>query len=362
MTRLRAPRSIDDYLGPGEDRFFGGGYRRVSQHLEALTLVSDGTAVTAAGTARVRYPPDWSRKSAGRVLRPHLSSVDALVLAVALAEAGLTRAHGFGPRQRGRSWLRAVTMRAGRQPDEALAGIPVSAVVAPSGAAARLPGFAVSAADCTIGGIRIRCEVEHPAGAGAAGIGAAGIGPLGHRAVRRAGGEPASTAPRAYRSVDDLIGPAADRYYGEGLRHRTQLVEQVAVDLPAQRVGAAVRIRPEPGRPAPSDGVEAAYQPAATMLDCMTSIAQLAQVLMYELDGLGRQASNTLWMRRVALRRDRPDQPLPDLIGATTSATNSRLVPLADTVWRVCDLVCTFDGIEAEYSIAHQLPKESRPS
>jgi len=96
--------SIDDILGPAAQRFFGDGHRRVRQMLRNVTVDGDGRGGhRVRGCASVSYPADWSVKSVSDELRPHLSSIDALLLAVALGECYLTHARGLDPKQRRRS-------------------------------------------------------------------------------------------------------------------------------------------------------------------------------------------------------------------------------------------------------------------
>jgi len=76
--------TIDDCLGPGQERFFAHGYRRVQHGLGPLALErnADTGEVTAVGSAMLSFPDDWSVKGDDRVRRPHLTSVDAVVMAV----------------------------------------------------------------------------------------------------------------------------------------------------------------------------------------------------------------------------------------------------------------------------------------
>src|SRR5439155_9720731 len=58
-----ALRSIDDYLGPGERRFFSRGYQRAEYDVYRIAVTADEQRhghVTAE--ADVHYPSDWSSK------------------------------------------------------------------------------------------------------------------------------------------------------------------------------------------------------------------------------------------------------------------------------------------------------------
>src|SRR2546430_787675 len=106
--------SVDDYLGPAATRFFGYGYRRVHYTMPSVAVDADSLRTTVG----VEYPVDWSRKSANVDLRPHLSTVDALVLAARAAELYLHHAFGLDLSARRTAWLRRVDIRAGAQPYE----------------------------------------------------------------------------------------------------------------------------------------------------------------------------------------------------------------------------------------------------
>jgi hypothetical protein len=176
--------SIDDCLGPGATRFFGSGYRRVRYRLDD-TVNRDGGV---RGEAGVIYPADWSRKAGKGDLRPHLSTIDALILGAELADALVA-----GPR-----WLRRVDIKAGTAPYEAgLDRFPVTASRRPTEGA---PGRPVSTVDCRIGNMDVRCEIEH------------GRGPV-----------------RAERPL-----------YGHDYRDQRQAIEAVAVDVERLRADALV--------------------------------------------------------------------------------------------------------------------------
>src|ERR1700738_3999369 len=87
--------SIDDYLGPAKNRFFSRGYQRADYEVYNLTVIPEGAGdAGATAGANLRYPADWSQKN-GTDLRPHLSTVDALVLGVQLAELHLAHTYGL---------------------------------------------------------------------------------------------------------------------------------------------------------------------------------------------------------------------------------------------------------------------------
>jgi hypothetical protein len=323
-------------LGPGEKRFFGSGYKRVGQCLSGIR--TDGSSEPGAlvtARAGLNYPQDWSRKGAGSQLRPHLSSIDALVLAAQLAEIQLNHSRALTAEQQRHTWLCSTEVRAGTQPHEDLSDFPVLAQLRGT-EDGRLPGGPLrSHYDCRIGSLKVRCTFEHAPGDGG----------------RR------NRPETVYATGDEALGPARNRHYGDGYKARRNFAEDVAVDLSAQRVRARQHVVPEPGDDEATWGAEAAYAPSVSQVDCMISIAQLAQVLLYNQDDLPRSSSNTLWMRRILIEADSPLRPFDGPIDAMAYTTKTRLLSMSDGLWRCSELaVDDFGGIHGSCSIAHRLP------
>jgi hypothetical protein len=255
-----------------------------------------------------------------------------LLLAVELAEACLTHRYGLDREQRRRMWLRSLEMRAAA-PQEELARFGVHAVqtaCAPAAAGSRCGH--VSTFRCRIGTITVTCAIEHDIASQAA-----------------AGGR--------YRSSTDILGDPSNRYYGVGYKARTQRIAHVVPAPDGEVVQATITVEdPHTGR---DDGFGGSYQPAVSMVDCFLSLAQLAQVVAYRIDGVDRTQSNTLWMRRMAFSSSTPVHPLDGLTDATVNVARSRRLKVGGDCWRALDLGGDFGAIQARGSIAHALPHSS---
>ncbi|KUL32252.1 AvrD family protein [Streptomyces regalis] len=333
-TRLVVP-AIDDYLGPGERRYFGGGFRRVRQRLAAISVVGRAESTEATARASVSYPSDWSAKGTGTELVPHLSSVDALVLGAQLAEILLGHAYRLDAGARSRMWLRSVRMRAGAHPQEDLDRLAVHGVARPAESVHVTDGLRVSPIRFRIGSMEVWCEVQHEV----------------------SGGYRPDGAQTRHASVEEALGEPHRRYFAELFRHRGQHVTGLTVDRESGRVDATAHITPAPGEsPLRSTGLEAAYAPSASMIDAITVMGQLAQVLLYEIDGLDRSDSNTLWLRQAALSTRLPLRPLDHAFPVHARIEDTRVLSIADDTWRVCDLGYAFHGITGGFSVAHRLP------
>ncbi|WP_416969612.1 AvrD family protein [Streptomyces sp. 4F14] len=322
---------VEDYLGPAEGRYFGGGFRRVRQRLTALHLTGCPQVTQATATASVGYPADWSAKGTGGLV-PHLSTIDALVLAARTAELLLTHAYGLDAGSRSRMWLRRIVIRAGNRPQEDLARLPVHGTADPAESVAVADGLRTSAVRVGIGSMDVRCEIQHE---------------------DQGGYRPSRSA--LYEDADTALGTPGGPYCAERFRRRGQRVTRLAVDAAAGRADAEVALTPAPGESA-GTGLEAAYAPSASMVDAIAVIGQLAQVLMYELDGLTRGGSDTLWLRRAELATDLPLRAVDRAFPAHARVADTRLVDIDEDRWRVCDLTYGFHGITGTFSVTHRLP------
>lgn len=95
-----------------------------------------------------------------------------------------------------------------------------------------------------------------------------------------------------------------------------------------------------------------------TFIDAFVSLLQLGQVLMYELDGIDRGRSETLWMQRLVLR------PSSHYEGRTSTAdkalaklriTDHQLLALPSGKWRNVDFAGDLGGIDLSATFAHRI-------
>ncbi|HEX6359921.1 AvrD family protein [Actinophytocola sp.] len=314
--------SIDECLGPAEQRFFGSGYRRVTRRIHDLSVHNGAQA-----RATLDYPADWSLKDEDTELRPHLSSVDAMVLGLALAEAYLIHAHGLDGPQRRRMWPRLVGLKAGTAPQEELTGFDIEvARTAEVGAGAVCAN--VSALRARLGTMKVACDIEHD-------------------------GAAEERAPSFYAAAGDLLGPTEDECVGAGYHDRRHVMTNVDIDTEEGRFAADVVV--EPGD-AEGAGMGAAYQPSLTMVDGLLVMAQLAQALLYEIDVVDRNRTNTMWLRNLRMEVEEPHQPLSVPCRAWAELSDNKLLSLRGRSWRKVDVTGHLAGISVSGSIAHELP------
>ncbi|HEX3781634.1 MAG TPA: AvrD family protein [Pseudonocardiaceae bacterium] len=341
MPETTAPqKSVDDYLGPGGQRFFSAGYRRVGYLFGNITAetIDARTGVLTTGI-RLTYPSDWSRKVSRGALRPHLSTIDAILLAAQLGELYLTHAHRLDERARRAMWVRKLRIRAGSSPDEELDALTISVRPVSMRPDATGAGSTV-VLDGRIGGMRTRCEIAGVTGS-----------PHGHTA--------------AYRDPSQLLGPAENRYYGTGFTRRGHRLEDLALDIADRSATASVSYTSD-GAGIGDAGLGSAYQPAPTMIDLFATSLQLAQILLYETDSMHRGDSNTLWMRDTELTVDGPQETsqdgLRDGMSLYTALRELDLLTMNGAHWRTADIHGRLGPIALRCAVAHALPADQLPA
>ncbi|MGW8331709.1 AvrD family protein [Streptomyces sp. NPDC055897] len=323
--------SIDDSLGPVGRRFFGDGHRRVDYRFgDVVVAPGPQGSGTITATASVICPPDWSKKG-DTDQRPHLSTIDALIIGARLGEMFLTRRHGLSERERAAMWVRRVEIRAGNAPDEEhLEALTAEARLRTTREHDGDPSAALSVLDCTVGGMRVRCDIVHPAGR-------------------------LTAAGTAAYDTDLAALPAG--VYGEGFKHRRQPITEVTVDLAGQRADATVTVVPVPGAHRGAVGMEGSYQPSVSFIDAFVVALQMGQALLYGLDGVDRAHSNTLWMRRTVLESDTPHRTADAPFPVTTELTDSTLLEVRGARWRTADITSGCAGVRVMCSVTHEIPR-----
>jgi Pseudomonas avirulence D protein (AvrD) len=279
-----------------------------------------------ATRVRIEYPADWSTKREGTILPPHLSTVDAILLGVQMTELCLVQAFGLGPGDRRRSRVRAIKVRAGVAPEEELSSLVVT--IRLLGTAAGPRGQTITTIETTIGSMRVRCEAEHP-----------------DRELR--------TGMVRHLDVTDVLGPPDGRYYGTGYTRRGHRMDDLAVDAVSRAATARVTIGGT--FEGVNAGIEGAYQPTVTAVDCFVTTLQLGQILLYELDSMRRSASHTLWMRSTSIELLGPSEPT-ERMPLVVSLRNTTTITMRQRLWRTADITAELGAVRCTCAVAHQLP------
>ncbi|WP_280299308.1 AvrD family protein [Nocardia abscessus] len=317
-TELIAYADIDAVLGHRDGRFFGEGYRRITHRIFDITLdrdAQDRPRLTA--TAGVHYPLDWSRKST-RVLVPHVSSIDCSILGYRLLEVILRECYGLTDSEIRASWVPFVQFSSGTIATESLAEFSISATVV------AVEGKTISITGALGGAMSLEATVALP------------------------------VTPPPWRAERRIVHETGRGYFHGGVYDRGQYLRNVVVSDGNSRARADFALS-EPDPAGPWHGVADAYQPSVTLVDATVILAQLSQVVLYELDNIARKDSETLWMRRMTAHASAP--PAPFTTGtATTHMVRSMVLAFGGGDWRISSWASDFAGCEIRYDLAHRLP------
>ncbi|MFJ8308556.1 MULTISPECIES: AvrD family protein [unclassified Streptomyces] len=299
--------SVDDALGDRTGRFFGEGFKRVTHALTAIDVAPATGRIEA--TAGLHVPGTWSRK--GEIQqRPHLSTIDAMLFAAQLT--GLYTRHTF-EHDPTRFAVRGVRIRAGARPDEdgldrfAASAVHVSTHDGPG-------GEQITVTDCRVGSMNVTVTAAHPAGT------------------------PVAT-PGCYASADQLPGVWNQTPYGVDHHAQSQLLTDVRVDMETLRADALLELT-GPG--------------VFTPIDLFVCALQLGQVLLYELDGVDRGTSNTLWMRRTDITVVPAPVPAEDRFSARVERAQE--LRTRQGTWRTGRIRAEHAGLSLACDVTHLLP------
>ena len=320
--------SIDDYLGPAAQRFFGAGYQRIGYELAAEPVSRRDEQCSVNAAAALTYPADWSRKASGGQ-KPHLSTIDALVLGASaaglctdelmLSATGQPLVEQLPPSA---AWIKHMRIKAGSKPHEDMGVVPVVAE-------ARLQHSEQegirSAHSARIAGMTVTTDVVHPI-----------------------------CAPDSFSASRKSAG--GSQLYLDRLGDHDVSISEVEAEVEADRATshATVTIR-DRETAAPAATLEGAYPDSTTPVDAFVATLQLGQVLLYELDGITRSESDTLWMRQTEITASGPHRPHRDPLRSSTHLENTRLINRTNGAWRTADVVGHVGSITVRCAVAHKL-------
>ncbi|MGO4583793.1 AvrD family protein [Arthrobacter sp. 2RAF6] len=248
--------TLEAALGPAEGRYFGAGYKKVRHFLEPLPEAVPEPGARYHGL--VQYPQGWSLNPDGSNRKPHLSSVDAIVLPLLVCEhldpapdaSDLTswRVHSLG-------------LRAGNTPWTDLDHVPIDLTQPPD-----LGGHSSAEISATVGNIRVRIALE-PAN---------GID-LRHSTTTRLSSKTIEGAQTVAAA-----GPCRVRYVKAGVPVLESEHEGCSQDAGCTK-----------------EDNGAGSQANSTPIEYLVLMGQLTQALIYEAHATNRAGIGNLWMRAI---------------------------------------------------------------
>ncbi|MFF1829998.1 AvrD family protein [Paenarthrobacter sp. NPDC058040] len=318
--------NVDDYLGPKSTRFFGSGYRQTTPALRGLSIhhTADGTTLMEA-RGSVRVGDHWSVKGS-TAQQPHLGTTDAIVLALEAAEALL--ASRYSPSILPSVYVRQLTLTAGTTPiEDILNNFPVTATT--NGQS----DDGIMMIHVEMASMKAVLALHHPLCV-------------------------ASKANLRTENPDALVGDAAKRVYGDIYKSRETDIRDITLENTELSGSATLAIEQPFDEQHDSVGLEGAYQPGLSLMEAFVATLQLGQVLLYELDGLTRAESNTLWMRRTVITATEPPSSIENGLPLNVKLRRSRILPLNGSNWRCAEIegrIGSQLGITCD--VAHEVPR-----
>ena len=276
-ARLDHVVNLNDVLGPPDERFFGGGYRRV-RHEVSGSADADGHYV---GTGCALYPDDWSVDRRGELRTPHLSTVDAVVLPLLALERNCPTAH--------QRYVSALAIRAGGQPWMGLDSVPMRLTTTPP------DRFDVASVNAEIGNMLVKISLSR----------------LPEQSLTD------TTVDKHqepfHRAHDDFYQLThCETFLCESDLTRGQLNASHAFTVPESAL-SAVEIEGRTGN----------WWPSMTIVDYLVTMGQLAQVVFAD-QVKSDQRSGNLWMRMMSLELTSAPSRVPCEITSQTTPLELR--------------------------------------
>ncbi len=315
---------IEDFLGEKNKRFFSHGYKHTTRRIFNIVL----TKLGAEAVCQVSVPEDWSLKGkTPQVI--HLSSIDALLIALQLSEAYCVVRYHLSESQRREMTIKSFSMKADVKPLEDLSSF--RAIVG-----LLLVHDNILSLTSNVGGMHMEIKLQLPI--------------LRNNLQNKFALFPNEIAH--YKTIDDILGKADTNLYGGRFADAIHNIKNVSVDLGLSSVTSEV----DGNFPRRSDygGMETMLNQSASPIDVMVIISQLIQCYLYLLDGISRANSSTLWMRSMTLHVS--DGTNQDDMPASINILRSEKILVDGIPWRCAYVRGNFCGMTIFYSVGHALP------
>ncbi|MCT6795041.1 hypothetical protein KJY74_24725 [Klebsiella pneumoniae subsp. pneumoniae] len=283
---------VDEYLGDSKNRFFGGGYKKVSYRI----LKKNDDMDNISSLLTINYPDNWSVKRKGKNLKPHLSSIDVIITATNLCGELLNKSG----EDICKYFIAELKVKAGKHAVEDLDSIESwMSLVDEKGIESFFKGM--------IGNMKVEVRLQ--------------------------------------RKINDDIGDSENMLkpsFINGEFKDSSLRISDVVFMEGNIVTAYLLKKDKVGK-----------DDRTNILDFFLSALQLGQVLLYELDCLKRENSNNLWMRSLYIKKH--DKEMLDK-NIEVRLENSYVSMNNNLKWRHSDIVSRSEGVDFVCAVAHVLP------
>lgn len=312
--------NIEDFLGDKNTRFFSNGYKRAIRKITNIAL----TKLGAEAICQVLVPGDWSMK--GKTAQAvHLSSIDALLIALQLSEAYCVVRYQLSESQRKELVIKSFSMKADEAPLEDLDDFRATTDL-----------IAINQHTLSfisnVGGMQIELKLILP--------------------ILFDDTLFLTDIKMKVEKIENILDEPEVNFYGVRFSDATHDIKNVVVDLDKSSVVSEISAD-FPERLA-YQGMETMFHRGASPIDAMVIISQLIQCYLYLLDGISRANSSTLWMRSMTLERS--DEINQDNLSASIEVLRSEKILVDNIPWRCVYVRGHFDGMTIFYSVGHALP------
>lgn len=326
---MKSPVHIDKILGSSQKRYFGNGYKQVKHDISNINIDPKTHKFTA--DISIQYPGDWSKKETSKELQPHLSTIDAYILSSQMVEAYLCFCQLLSEDDRKQSWIRKLSIKAGKSPVNDLSRIAMKGEFEETKTTKDSLNGYISNFRLVLAGFTIQLELDH--------------GPT--RTIL-------SSDAGFFQSIYDVLEHTQSSYYG--FQYKNLQHEIFITQANAEKLDSEIIINKESDFLV-SNNLGATHASFYNPLDILISCAQLCQILMYQIDDLDRSNTKNLWMRSITVYCPKPlikEGRFP----VTVSVDKSKLLEKGESEWRFADISAKTpldDECYLEASVAHEV-------
>lgn len=261
------------------------------------------------------YPDDWSIKS-NHFVRPHLSTIDAIVFGSEIAESYLSNIFEFRDIDLNSSLIEKCQISAGSEPIENLENFQMTGTYQNKKHSSKV----VSVFKLLVGNLKISLTISHFI--------------LGNQV-------------NSEINLGILRGDVQN-YNSLGYRDTDYYLQKINIQ------DDEIKYKTRINRGNPTRGLEANYFPFVTFIDAVILSGQISQAFLYHLDDISRNESNTLWMRKVSITRNKLLNHDTSFVG-TTILNKSQIIKMGDSIYRSAIMTGEFSDVTIKYSVAHDI-------
>lgn len=300
----------DEILGDYETRYFGAGHKRTNYRLRGNEFVES--------KAEVYQTAGWSEKD-GCQMKPHLSTIDGVILAVMYVEKYMQER--CSQIILNNMFLYSFEIKAGAAPVEDLTDITLN--MKKEEVLENEMHFEIA-----VEGMNIRLHFK-----------------------------------RVKVQLSNIVFCTKEKdvekphYFSEHLKNVKYNIGDICFD---ESMIACIVSREEK-KEVYYDGIGCLLSNSMSILEWLIIFSQMGQLLAYKIDLINRQESETLWMKNVAAEMDFPVL-YEESMAVSGGVVKSSMLNIREKMWRVFEMSGTaYNGnIRFKGKIAHILPDKNR--